>query len=139
MLLENIPPPLIDRWNRKAMTLRQANAKEPTLKDFVGFMEQETSLVNDPLYSRHAIARDTSSNHPDKGHSRDSRRFYKTAATKNEQMPEIKICPFCNQQHDVEDCPIILAKDMEQRSIMIKTKKLCFGCLHAFKSFVGVI
>ncbi|XP_066912660.1 uncharacterized protein [Clytia hemisphaerica] len=129
LLLEKLPPPLIDRWNRKAMILRQSNATEPTLKHFVAFMEQETTLVNDPLYSRHAIGKDSSPKQLEKGHSRNSRRSFKTAATKNEQTPRIKICPFCEQQHDAEDCPVILAKDINQRSIMIRSKKLCFGCL----------
>ncbi|XP_066914232.1 uncharacterized protein [Clytia hemisphaerica] len=129
LLLEKLPPPLIDRWNRKAMILRQSNATEPTLKDFVAFMEQETTLVNDPLYSHHAISKDSSPKQLEKGHSRNPRRSFKTAATKNEQTPRIKICPFCEQQHDAEDCPVILAKDINQRSIMIRSKKLCFGCL----------
>ena len=112
------------------MLLRQSKSAEPTLKDFVAFMEEETTLVNDPLYSRHTVNKDYSSKQPDRGQSRNNfRSSFKAAATKQDQTPRIKICPFCDQQHDIEECPVILAKDINQRSIMIRSKKLCFGCL----------
>jgi len=51
MLASKLPPQLTDRWNRKAMMYRQKKHSEPKLAECEKFLEDETTLINDPLYS----------------------------------------------------------------------------------------
>ena len=55
MLASKLPPALIDLWNRKAMMHRKSKLGEPRLAEFAKFLEEETTLINDPLYSREAL------------------------------------------------------------------------------------
>ena len=54
-LVSKLPPPLVDRCNRKVLSHRQRHRTEPKLAEFVPFIEEETILINDPLYSREAV------------------------------------------------------------------------------------
>ena len=47
---------LQDRWNRDRLQLRRKYSKEPQLIDLTNFVEDEMTLVNDPLYSRNAVS-----------------------------------------------------------------------------------
>ena len=47
---------LQDRWNRNRLQLRRKYSKEPQLIDLTNFVEDEMTLVNDPLYSRNAVS-----------------------------------------------------------------------------------
>ena len=46
---------IVDRWKRKALIVRKIQQREPSLKDFIGFFDEETVLVNDPMFLREAI------------------------------------------------------------------------------------
>ena len=54
MLISKLPGVLMDRWNRKVQNIRQRESREPDLIDFVRFVEEETLLMNDPLFLREA-------------------------------------------------------------------------------------
>ena len=45
----------MDRWNRKVQNVTRRELKEPDLADFVQYVEEETLLMNDPLFSREAL------------------------------------------------------------------------------------
>ena len=55
MLFSKLPNGVADRWNRKALMLRRSEQSEPSLKDFIEFLDEETVLVNGPIFSREAI------------------------------------------------------------------------------------
>ena len=55
MLISKLPGVLMDRWNRKVQNIRRRESREPDLIDFVRFVEEETLLMNDPLFSREAL------------------------------------------------------------------------------------
>ena len=63
-LVSKLPPTLVDRWNRKVMFFRHEKHEEPKLAAFIEFVERETILVNDPLYSREAILQSISMDRP---------------------------------------------------------------------------
>ena len=44
-----------DRCNRKALVLKRSQQREPSLKDFIEFFDEETVLVNNPIFSRETI------------------------------------------------------------------------------------
>ena len=56
MILVKLPLHLQDRWNQNTLLLRRRDSREPTLIDFANFVEDEMTLVNDPLYSREAVS-----------------------------------------------------------------------------------
>ena len=43
------------RWNRKVQNVKRRGLRESDLTDFVQFVEQETLLMNGPLFSREAL------------------------------------------------------------------------------------
>ena len=50
MLASKLPNGLIDRWNRTAYNIRKRQECEPSLNDLIEFVDQETSMVNDPMF-----------------------------------------------------------------------------------------
>ena len=55
-LLSKLPGGLQDRWNRTVYNMRRKSTKEPRLSDLISFIDEETALLNDPLFSRDAVA-----------------------------------------------------------------------------------
>ena len=55
MLPSKLPGVMRDKWVTVVMNVRRKERKEATLKDFIGFIKEETDLVNDPLFSKGAI------------------------------------------------------------------------------------
>ena len=55
MLISKLPGGLRDRWNSTAQAIRRKQIKEPDLQDLMQFVEEETSLMNDLLFSREAL------------------------------------------------------------------------------------
>ena len=54
-VLSKLPLHLQDRWNRNTLQFQRKFSKEPQLIDLTNFVEDEITLVNDPLYSRDAV------------------------------------------------------------------------------------
>ena len=55
MIVSKLPSDVADMWNRKALILQRSQQREPSLKDFIEFFDEETVLVNNPIFSREAI------------------------------------------------------------------------------------
>ena len=55
MMISKFPQHIRDRWNRKVLNLRKRHQKEPRLSDLSYFIEEESALVNDPLFSNSAV------------------------------------------------------------------------------------
>ena len=55
MLLAKLPGGLMDRWNKKVQVIRKRHLCEPDLQDLIKFVEEETVLMNDPLFSRETL------------------------------------------------------------------------------------
>ena len=55
MMISKFPQHIRNRWNKKVMSLRKRYQKEPTLSDLSYFIEEESPLVNDPLFSNNAV------------------------------------------------------------------------------------
>ena len=54
MLLENHSGKVRDKWIVLVMKVRRKEQREATLCDFVDFISEETTLVNDTLFSKEA-------------------------------------------------------------------------------------
>ena len=55
MIISKFPQHVRDRWNRKVLSLRKRHQKEPTFSDLSYFIKEESTLVNDPLFSNSAV------------------------------------------------------------------------------------
>ena len=67
MLIAKLPGGLIDRWSRNVQTIRKRHLHTPDLQDLINFVEEETVLMNDPLFSREeALHESTPIKHPEK-------------------------------------------------------------------------
>ena len=52
MLISKLPGGLIDGWNRIVQAIRRKQRRKPDFQDLIQFVEEETTLINDPLFSR---------------------------------------------------------------------------------------
>ena len=55
ILVSKLPGSLRDRWNRKVQVVRRSFGREPCLSDFASFVHEETTLVNDLIFSKDAL------------------------------------------------------------------------------------
>ena len=55
MLVSKLPNGLIDRWNKTAYNIRKRQECEPSLSEMIEFVDQETTLVNDLMFSRKTL------------------------------------------------------------------------------------
>ena len=114
MILAKLPLHLQDRWNRNTLLLRRRDSREPTLIDLANFVEDEMTLVNDPLYSREAVSQYLEKGPTRQGQRGDRRKFH-TMATKTDNSSEStqkgnktsneRTCPVCGEKHDTEVLP----------------------------------
>ena len=121
MLVSKLPNALIDRWNKITYNIRKKHECEPNLSDLIEFVDQETTLVNDPMFSRQAIEgfNGKSEKQPEKRNRR-----LKTLAT---EAVEEK-CPICSSNHDNDECEDLKKLTVDERSKVFFKKKLCYGC-----------
>ena len=55
MILSKIPGFLQDRWTRHVHKIRKNEAREPGLLDLTNFIQDEMTVVYDPLFFREAV------------------------------------------------------------------------------------
>ena len=55
MMVSKLPNGLIYRWNRCGYNIRKKHECEPFLSDLIELTDQETTLVNAPMFSRKAL------------------------------------------------------------------------------------
>ena len=55
ILISKFPCYLSERWNRKVLSIRRNHNRDPKLFDLLRFVEEESMLVNDPLFSKEGI------------------------------------------------------------------------------------
>ena len=52
VLISKLSGGLMDRWNRTLQAIRRKQIREPDLQDLIHCEEEETTLMNDSLFSR---------------------------------------------------------------------------------------
>ena len=142
MILAKLPLHLQDRWNQNTLLLRRRDSREPTFIDLANFVEDEITLVSDPLYSREAVSQYLEKRPTRQGHREDRRKFHAMATKTNNsseglqkgnKMSSKRTCSMCVEKHDIEDCKYYLQQTLEERSKLIFKKKLCYGCFQEVK------
>ena len=112
IIVSKLPGSLRDRWNRKVQVVRRSFGREPCLSDFASFVHEETTLVNDPIFSKDAVLEYIQT--PEKKH--DKNKKYGSFATKE---GEVVKCSLCEGNHDLDDCNSFLQFDLQESSCFI--------------------
>ena len=123
-LLSKLPIYMVDKWNRQVLRMRRGSYREPVFADFVSCIEEEVELVNDPLFSRHAIGKlaETKRLKPNQ-----NIRNYATGMNKAPEDSQVK-CINCCQKHGLDHCEDFLSKSLDDRNAFLTQNKLCYGC-----------
>lgn len=138
MLVSKLPGKLQYSWNKKVYHMRHSShPREPTLEDLIALVDEETTLVSDPLFSRDGISQYMSAKNTDKNVKHQRVKTYATGKTEEgkENVKQDKkegnknICLICNGKHDLELCETYLALPVQDRSKTLFKLKLCYGCL----------
>ena len=124
ILVLKLPDSLRDRWNRKVQMVRRNLGREPCLSDFASFVHKETTLVNDPIFSKNAVLEYVQT--PKKKH--DKKKKYGIFATK---VGEVVKCSVCEGNHDLDEGSTCLQFHLRERSKWLFYNKLCYGSLGA--------
>ena len=122
-----LPPFLQERWNRKILHIRKKNYREATLNDFIEFFDDETSLVNDPTYSKNALS----------NFKVDQRSSFVPARKSLKSMyasAKEEKCKYCEKLHDIEKCTEYLKLSLGERRTFVFRNRLCFSCLGSTNS-----
>ena len=111
-----LPVPHQDRWSKIVELTRRTEKREARFQDFVSFIDFESSVINDPVYSR-CTAPDKKSLHVNTSVVKDLKVVVETSK-----------CVVCERSHDLEKCQTFLDKSIEEKKDLLKKSKLCFAC-----------
>ena len=122
-LSKKIPSYLQNRWGKIVLKVRKVG-DEATLEHFIQLVEDEVTLVNDPLFSHVALS-DPKSKLEKKGP------FLKTGLNKvppSDNRRKLK-CILCDQNHHLDDCANFVKLPPKDRHDYVFNKRLCYCCL----------
>ena len=118
MIFSYLPVHLQGRWNRNILKMRRMHSKELQLFDLATFVEDEMTLLSDPLYSRDAV-----SQYIEKNQKFIKSKRFTVNTVKAEELGKVDIskklkvgnrCPLCSENHDIEDCVFFLQQTLEE-------------------------
>ena len=129
-LTSKLPGNARDKWNRKVLSIRRHRAEDPELADFIDFINDETLLASDPLFSREALK--VYVEKEERSHLKKKMKSYASNTTDKVQeekdaIKEMK-CPVCEEKHDLDNCKQFSSMSVDERSKMLRKKRLCYGC-----------
>ena len=127
LVLSKLPGHTRERWNRSVMSIRRRYSREPDFADLIHFVEDEATLVNDPLFSKEAL-----SGYVDKREVPVKRKQLKTyVITANEDTSRLQnSCPLCQRDHDLDKCEDFMKKSVEDSSL--QRTSLAMGAIHQY-------
>ena len=130
----------MDRWNRTVQNIRRKQIREASIQDLIQFVEEETTLKNDPLSSREALQKYTKD--PEKQNQTKLKQM-KNCFVKADKKKDVcdssglkssLKCQFSDGKHDLDDCQLYNEISVEDRSSLSKKNKLCYGCYREITS-----
>ena len=106
-LLSKLPGSVKDKWSRRVLTIRRRGNREPEMADFIQFVNNETLIVIDPVFSKEAVEQYV-----------EKKPYYKKVTisafpTGNEENPEVYI--YCNERHKLQGYNSFIDKTLKQR------------------------
>ena len=130
-LTSKLPGNARDKWNRKVLSIRRHRAEDPELADFIDFINDETLLASDPLFSREALK--VYVEKEERSHLKKKMKSYASNTTDKVQeekdaIKEMK-CPVCEEKHDLDNCKQFSSMSVDERSKMLRKKKIMLWLL----------
>ena len=116
-ILTKLPGTCRDKLNRECLFLRRDKLREPRLDDLITFLDDEVTLASDPLFSKEAFEERIN-------HSRAIQQQVKPIKT---LLIGVQ-CQLCLGSHDIEICPLFKNADLKEKSRLVMSARLCFGC-----------
>ena len=108
--MSKLPGGFRDRWNRKVQGIGMSYGREPCLSDFSGFLNEETILVNDPIFSREAVQ--DYATHPEKNLNKHKEiGNFATHSTKKVSM----IYPLYDSKRNLDECKSFKQKGLQEK------------------------
>ena len=111
IMISKLPGRIMKRWNRSIPKIRRHQHREPNLKDITEFVEDETVLINDPLFFSEALGKFNT--RPER-HSRQQ----------NEK--KLENWQLCNRHNDLDECKAFNDMVVAERSKFLAKQK-CGG------------
>ena len=111
---------------------RRKQIRGPDIQDLIQFVEEETTLMNDPLLSREALHEYMKG--PEKQNQsklKQMKNCFVKADKKKDVCDSSGLkssfkCQFCDGNHDLDDCQFYNELSFEDRSSYLKKNKLCY-------------
>ena len=119
-LVLKLPLNLQERWNRKADSTKANKGRLVEFADFCDFIDSESRLANDPLFSREALHAGKDTKQPPAVQS--------FATLVEDEQPSAKPCHMCSSSHDLDDCDRFKQMSNSAKVKFLYDKKLCFSC-----------
>ena len=136
LLISKLPLSVADRWNRKALSFQRNTPGEPYLSGFISLFDEETFLVNDPVFSREVISgyvgKSKKNGQEKRGESKGWKALATEVASHHEDLQEI--CRMCNSGHDLGKCEEFLKKNWMREANFWQEKKMCYDCYKSISS-----
>ena len=121
MVLSKLPGSARDKRSRKVLTIRQNQMREPELSDFIKFVDNETLIVSDLLFSKAAV--------DEYLEKRPNHKRNKIATGEQSRKGDPHICINCNGNHKLEKCKEFMEKPLKERIKFLMRQKRCYRCL----------
>ena len=106
--------------------------RQPDLEDFIMYIEEETMLMSDPLFSREALS-DLNTVKERPARMNKVTGFLtmsdgKAAADDGNNQKQPPHCTLCNSSHNLGECRNLNEMKLEGRSKFLSKQKLYYGC-----------
>ena len=124
MLLSKLPGSVRDKWSRKVLTIRQNQRRQPELSKFIKFVDNETLIVSNSLFSKAALEE-----YFEKGPNHKRNEISAFAAGEQSKKGDPHICMSCIGNHKLEKCKEFMEKTLNEKIKFLMRQKRCYGCL----------
>ena len=125
-MIAKFPQHIRDRWSRQVLAITKRRSREPSLAELIAFVEEETILVDDSLFSNNAA--EQYSDRTVKPSKRGSTKYFVALTEeKNNQKQVQSRCPMCQKVHDLDACDSYKKLEVRDRKKFLMKQKLWFG------------
>lgn len=125
-LVQKLPEWMKNRWLREVAKTKTKEHRYPNFEEFATFIAVESSISNDPLYSKSEPTSAGAPNKPPQNQKDDVKRHIMATATDNEAVK----CSYCNlKNHKIEECKIFKGLTAKERADHVFKHRMCYRCL----------
>ena len=126
-LISKLPFELRRRWVKRSVSIEENSDRMAHFEDFVKFVRSEAKEMNS-LYGHRVFTIPESKSSSDR--SRSKTYNFAIGATRPKNEVKVNSCWYCNDcTHQLLNCPKFLKSEVKDRSLFVKSKRLCYKCL----------